>query len=582
MHNVLPIAAFALLPLAWRGVRAEPPSTPAQERELASLFPERCLVYVEGCGLLPLLEQGLDHPFLSTVQESELGRALLGALPLSPTGALAVADGWLGQPALPLAAALIRRGLGLGFDPETQKSVILARGDDAESVERGLGVLFDALERQYGWPGAFDRPHAEWSGADAWSFGADAHVAHHGDLFLFANDSALAQETLALANDPEGRGLLGRAGFAAQHAARPGGGLLWAWLELAELEPYADEGFRELRAANRSPAVQGLLGAASAALFSARALSATLALDGERALALHLRAHDAAGATALLPRARPGAVPAELDGENLAEALLYRDYARYFTARTELFPPESLPGFAEAITNGALFFEGQDLGADVLRGLSPWIRVVSRPLVFAEGRRPEIPLPGVAVVAVLDDEAAGEAWAAAFQTIVSVINVDQAQKGGKSMRLHLATEGDVQISAARYPAPAPGDGVDVRFNLEPALAIAGRHLVLGTHESLVRALVRELSATEPGETAGARETLVLDARGFRAAVAENFELLVAQKMLDEGLERAAAEREIHGLRLALESVEGARIELDSTHSEAPELRIEILITRGTR
>jgi hypothetical protein len=348
---------------------------------------------------------------------------------------------------------------------------------------------------------------------------------------------------------------------------------LWVWLDLAEIEPHADQGFRDLRMANHTPAAQGFLGAELGALLAARALSLALSLD-ERGIDLRLRAFEAPCVSALAPEARAGEVPAEIHGASTASALVYRDYARFFSQRVEHFAPDTLPGFAEAITNGALFFEGRDLGEDVLPHVSPWIRLVARELVFDDGRRPEIQLPGLAAIAALDDEREGERWAAAFQTLIALLNVDRAQKGGRSMQLRLAREGEADISAARFATPAPGEGIDLRYNLEPALAVAGRHLVLGTHLSLVRELVRELEQAEPSVPGGAREVLEVDAGSLRRVIERNTAFLVAQKVLEDGLERPAAEREIEGLRLALASFEGARLEVGGSPS-APEVRLEL-------
>jgi hypothetical protein len=584
MTRILPIAAFAVFAGIWSRAGIERPPAPSPDREIASFLPTRCRIYLEGTGVVPLLEQGLEHPFLHAVQTSALGTALLGRLPQSPERTLAAADDWLGRPLLPVLAELTRRGVGLGFDPGSKKTVLVALGRDADSAASGLASILDALERQFAAPGALDRPRENREGADLWTLGGEAYIARLGALLVVGNERGLVTDVLDLAADPIARGLFGRPGFAAHHAGRPASTTLWAWLELAEIEPHADQGFRELRAANRTPAVQGILGAEMGGLLSARALSLSLSLEGDRELELGARAFEAPCLTTLAPHARAGDVPAEVGGDRVAGALLYRDYARFFAQRAELFAPEQLPGFAEAITNGALFFGGKDLSEDVLPRLSPWIRLVSQEPDFAAERRPEIPLPGLAAVGVLDREEEGEQWVAAFQTLVALVNVDQAQKGRQSLRLRLDREGGVEITSARFATPDPGDGVDVRYNLEPAVAVVGRHLVLGTHQSLVRGLVRELAGAAPGTPGDAGESLALDAAALRTAVEQNRELLIAKKMLEDGLERDAAAREIEGLRLALASFEGARIELVGADPTAPELRLELRLAlpEGTR
>jgi len=581
MKPVLSLAAFALLALVLPRALPGKPAPLAPDRPIPSLIPEHCAVYLEASGLLPVLQSGLDHPFVNGLVQSDLGRTLLAELPLSPAEGLARAEAWLGAPVLPLLADITRAGVGLGFDPATKKTVVVARGSDAQAVAKALELAFDALERQFGWPGAFAHPQRSWSGADVWILG-EAYVARREALLVLGNDGELVQETLALCADPDGDGMLARAGFEALRAERAADAALWAWVDLAALEPGADEGFHNLRRANRTPAAQGLLGAELSALLSAHALSATLLLRDERGLDLRFAAFEAPCVPALAPLARAGDVPAELPGPAAASALLYRDYSRFLTQRSELFPAENLPGFAEVITNGALFFEGQDLGEEVLKHVSPWVRLVSRELAFDAAAKPEIPLPGLALVAVLEDERAGEAWSAAFQTVISIANVDRAQKGERGLRLHLEREGATEISVARFATPRPGEGVDVRYNLEPAVAVVGRHLVLGTHEALVREVVRELQGAAPLAPSSAKETLELDAPTWRALLDQNFEQLVARKMLEEGLERAAAEKEINGLKLALASIRSVHVELEARAPTAPELRVELRLQAAER
>ena len=580
MNRRLPFAApLALLALSWMQRGASPTSS-EPERPLASLVPARCTLYVEGNGLGALLERGLDDPLVRTVLDTPLGRALLDEAGRTPAEALAAADEALGAPVLPLLRDLVQHGTGLGV-AGAGEVVLVARGRSDEAVERALTTVLDHLERRFGVPGALDRPAERWDGADVWILGEQGFVVRRGALLVLGNGRSLVQETLALDDDPEGRGLLGTSAFAAPYATRSTGALLWAWADLQALEAVADAGFRELRAAERQPAFQSLLGAELAALASGRTLSIAIEPQGGDALALTVRGREARVDSVLRPRTRPGAVPAELADPALAEALLYRDYAALFAHRSELFPPETLPGFAEAVTNGALFFGGKDLGEEVLPALSPWLRVVVRALEFAPERKPEIPLPGLAVVAVVDDEESGAEWVSAFQTLIAVVNVDQAQKGERGLRLQLGREGEIEVSSARFPAPLPGDGVDARYNLEPALALVGRHLVLGTHESLVRALVRELRDA-PVLDPAPREELALDPRGLARVVADNLGALVAQKMLEEGVTRAAAEQEIGGLRLVLESFEVLRAELERADDTTPELRVFVRATPADR
>jgi hypothetical protein len=578
MKVLVPLCAFGLLALL-RPWSHEEPATPFDPaRALASLAPGRCHVYVEVPGAGEILGFGLAHPSVEALKRSPLGESFLHEHPGAIEQALARAEDWLGAPVLPALAALAGRGLALGFDPAVKKTVLVTKGESSSDVERVLELGFDALERQFDAPGLFDRANASWSGADVWWLGEDGVIAHRAELVVLGNDRELVRACLELAADPEARGLSAHPGFEEQRRSLAAEATAFAWLELAELDAHGDEGYRALRAANRAPAVQGLLGAELAALLSARALALTLTLH-ETGLELRVRAHEATGAAALRPVARSGERPPELGGENLASALLYRDYSRFLTERAALFPSEVQGDFAEAVTNGALFFEGQDIGAEVLAHLSPWLRLVARPVEFAPERVPEIPLPALAVVGVLDEARAGEAWLTAFQTLLALLNVERAQQGGKGMRLQLQREGEIEITTARFATPGPGDGVDVRYNLEPAVTVVGRHLVLGTHVGLVRELVRELAGAEPVEPEARAEELVLQADSVRTFVERNLAALVAHKQLSEGLAHEAAEGEIELLRLALASLEGLRLTLDGAQASAPELKLELTFTQ---
>jgi hypothetical protein len=575
MNRILPLTALVLLPAVWPLLGGSEPASIAPDRDIATLVPERCSVFVEGTGLAPLLELGFEHPLVSCFSASPLGQFLQQRF--ASEEYLGQADKWLGESLLSALGALSRRGLALGVDAGAKKGVLVVRGAEAGRVQELQERIFARIETALGWPGGLDRPAQLWHGGEVWFLG-ELVVARREALLAAGNDAELVRAVLALAADPGGRGLLARPGFAALHGARTGSEALWAWADLEALEPQADQGFRALRASSRSPAMQSLFGARIAALTSSASLAAWLALGDER-LVLGLRGSAATSAEPLEPGASPGAlVPPKLPaGQDLVQALVYRDYGALFEHRSELFPSEDQPGFAEAITSAALFFGGQDLGADVLAHVSPWLRVVVRPARFRPGLEPEIPLPALAIVAALEDEQRlGPEFVSAFQSLVSIVNIDRAQKGGGSLLLALGRAGEVELTSARFLAPAAGAGVDLRYNLEPACAVVGQCLVLGTHESLVRELVRDLAQADVGVACTeTHEWLELDGSSVAAAFAANSAALVARKMLAEGLAQEQAEQEVAGLLLALDSIERARAELGGGDPRMPELRLEL-------
>jgi len=168
-------------------------------------------------------------------------------------------------------------------------------------------------------------------------------------------------------------------------------------------------------------------------------------------------------------------------------------------------------------------------------------------------------------VAQLEDaDVRGPEIEAAFQSVISIINIDQAQKSGTMMQLRMQMEDDVMITTARYLEPGPEDGIDMRYNLEPSCAVAGGHLILGTHTDLVRAVIRQLksASTDTAAPRAGTESLRLAGAPLARAVRDNFETLVMNKVLEDGVERKEAEDEIGGLRLLLSTIERAELSVD--------------------
>src|SRR5262245_28333538 len=197
MNRLLSIAAFAVLAVARPTERLEPPPL-AAEREVASLLPERCRIFLEGPGLATVLERGLEHAFLAGLRATPLGRSFLRD-ERDPQRLLARLDAWLGAPAMPLLAELARRGVAVGFDPASKTAVLAAIATDAAAAQRGLAAFLAGLERQFAVPGVLRTPQARWSDADVWFLGNDGVVALRGELVVLGNERELVSEVLELA-----------------------------------------------------------------------------------------------------------------------------------------------------------------------------------------------------------------------------------------------------------------------------------------------------------------------------------------------------------------------------------------------
>jgi hypothetical protein len=474
---------------------------------------------------------------------------------------------------LPALATLTARGAALGVAPSGGRAAwaLVLHGDDAALLQDVLARALDAAARKAGHPKAFAEPHERVLGADVWRIGEELVLARRGALLVASNESGYGRDVLALAADgaaPAEAGLAGDARFRATRPARDGA-LVSAWLDLErvrELPPNPSgrggggDGLRELAELAARPAAQFLLGPDLAGLGGSDRLTARLEVRGD-GLSLRLRGLGTPDLDVLRRRrgaARPP-LPAATD-DDVAVARLFRDFAAVFEHRAELFPPEVLPTLAKPLSDLAILFGGGDLSETVLPRVSPWITLVARRVAFDESARPEIALPALAGILRLEDaEDLGPRLTAAFQTLIGISNVQRAQQAKPPMVLGLVLEGETSVSRAAFLAPRPGEGVDVAYNLEPACATVGDLFVLGTHEVVVRQLVRELAGGRAGAATGPAETLHVRAPALAAVVERNFDAIVMNKVLEEGVGHGQAEQEIAGLRALLELLGGARI-----------------------
>lgn len=588
--RLLPLGALLLLPAALRfSTLPGAPNAPATigaplapDRALASIFPERTLMLVEAPGLAPLLERGLDDPFVARVLAGEVDQLLRARTGSSAKELLARADAAAGQPLLPALAALASRGaaFGLGFAGDHVTWTLALHGDDPAEVRALLDAAFKRLAQRFGVAGAFDEPHLRLAGADAWRVGDELVVAVQGSLLALGNDEATLTDVLKLAADPGAAGLTARKSYGEAQLPGKAAPLLSAFVDLERLELLAslggDTGMAELRAWPRMPAVQLLFGPAVAALGTARALGVRLDLSGER-LDLAVAAAGVAppgpletdGAHPLPPAPRPHA-------GDVSRALVYRDLAGAFAHRAELFPPDAIAAFGKAEGDLALFFGGADLVKDVLAHISPWMRVVVRRAEFEAGSAPENPLPAAALVVALDDpETLGPRLTSAFQTLISILNVERAQQGHTAFLLGLESIGKCTLTTARLPRPGPEDGVDISYNLAPACAWVGGAFIVSTHFDLARELAAELQ----GEAASSSEAKVegLHLAGPAAArfVLENEETLALRNSLEKGQTLEAARADIDTLRALLTALGDVEVEVRRPSAERVEVAVSL-------
>lgn len=286
---------------------------------------------------------------------------------------------------------------------------------------------------------------------------------------------------------------------------------------------------------------------------------------GARAVAAHLTWTDGAlqldtrvdGDTPLAgsPYAPPTeeALRVPVSAETLAVFSARRDVAEWWRRRETLLSPSVQKQLAKFDSDMTTLFAGQDFAEDVLARLDDaWALVVDRQRFADAEHVPDVELPGICLVARVRDgeeEALTGTMRVAFQSVVAFVNADRAERGRAPFLLDVERVDGHRVHAATLQ-PALGrtgtsDGA-IEFNAAPSMALVDDWLLLGSSAEQVARLVSAIVDDELTSVA-ANTAFELDVtRGLDLAI-ENRAALVAQTVLDEGLDATAAARQVDEL-----------------------------------
>ena len=141
-----------------------------------------------------------------------------------------------------------------------------------------------------------------------------------------------------------------------------------------------------------------------------------------------------------------------------------------------------------------------------------------------------------------------------FQSLAVLSNVDRAQNGQAPLLLRPGQVEQLPYTAAHFPPPLDPGEVDAIFNAAPAFAVAGEHVVLASHEALLREVVSDLREATPSENAAPSiESLHIHGAALHELFAPQLDTFAVLHALEEGLEIDAAHDQ---LSCILEAVRG--------------------------
>jgi hypothetical protein len=253
-----------------------------------------------------------------------------------------------------------------------------------------------------------------------------------------------------------------------------------------------------------------------------------------------------------VPATGTGAGPLIRPAGTIGSLSLWRDWPAIWESKADLFPPETVQGFAQLDTFAGQFFGVREFGPDVLGAFTPhWRLVVASQDYETIKPVPDVKYPGFALVTELNepDSDFAQRLKVAFQTFVGLSNVDAVQKKGPPFELVSEQVEGVTLATAKYMVPKTATPAatspDQRYNFSPSAAQVGKYFFVSTSAGLARALIKDLrkadvSRSMEGES---NETAVLEADG--AELARLLELnrgrLAMQLMLSRGETKEKAE-----------------------------------------
>ena len=184
-----------------------------------------------------------------------------------------------------------------------------------------------------------------------------------------------------------------------------------------------------------------------------------------------------------------GAMPNLVVPGQIAAVSMYRDLHQFYAAKDELFPDRT-SGLIFFENMMGIFFSGKDLTNEVLAQTLPDIRVVVSEQRYDEKTgTPAMKLPGFAVVIQLRDPdkfqlVMKEAW----QKAIGLVNFTRGQKAQPGLIIDSATHNGINYTTSFFSVADEEnkDAVDIRFNFQPALAVAGDRLIMSSSDLLVR------------------------------------------------------------------------------------------------
>jgi hypothetical protein len=225
-----------------------------------------------------------------------------------------------------------------------------------------------------------------------------------------------------------------------------------------------------------------------------------------------------------------------------------RDLGRFWQQRGEFLTNQAAAQLDVADSQLSTVFGGFDFGDEILGACAgPMMGVAVAPT--NDAGEPQLGFPMLAGVLQLQPgkEGAAERYRLAFQSAVSLSNVQRAQGGGVQWGLISENYQGFEVVSTRPFFVKASEEKSVASNWTeqqlPTIATNDRYVVVASHRKVARQIVDILLKESSQPTQGWQTIFRMDGEQAKDWLVFNREMVVAQNMLDKGHSREAATSE---------------------------------------
>ncbi|HMO12925.1 MAG TPA: hypothetical protein PKD64_03860 [Pirellulaceae bacterium] len=550
--------------------------------DASHLFPHDTVVYLQVNDIGALVESALNHPLREKIESLEQVRKGLSSPQfLQLRLGVALLETQLDTDWLTALKALGGQGLYLGAELSSQSIGVAIHANDEELLKRAVTSVLGLIRSQSG-SGPPPFIVADYANGKTAKFEENLSIGRFGAWLLLSNKHEfllkmadrllLSNEDATLADSKE----LAAAKISLTEEAN-------VWLYTA-LQPIRDSGQAQalFRGMTDEPPVELLFGGVLEALKYAPWFTADLAFHGEQIVLNSHLPFDAAQTSIdrgfFFGTQGLGRAPMCLDiPETMMQATIYRDLSSWWLSKENLFPENVVAQLAQGDSQLSTVFGGVDFGADVLGSLQPGMRFIVKQQEYAADIDPETKLPSFALIVRLQNPEQARRFRISFQSLVGLLNLAEGGMYRPQIEVMSTREDGIQLTTGTYVPEAGYDGGLIIFNFSPTLAFQDDYMIISSTEQLAREIALKTKELDiEADSSESNTTISVNVPEVVRLLRLNHAALVANQMLEQGVDRKSAESQVN---LILEVLEFARaVNLDfRVDSKSLLLKIELLL-----